>query len=53
MAQPKSVVGLDVHATQTTPAFRPRRASFAQAPERPPRRALDYLEGLQAPTSRL
>ena len=52
MAQPKSVVGLDVHATQThacvlspeTGELRAKRLSG------PPRRALDYLEGLQAPT---
>jgi transposase len=51
MPQPKSVVGLDVHATQThacvlcpeTGELRSRRLSG------PPRRALDFLEGLDAP----
>jgi hypothetical protein len=50
VSQHKSVVGLDVHATQTHSCVRsrPRRASFA--PRRlngPP--ALDHLEVLQAP----
>lgn len=52
MPQPKSVVGLDVHATQThacvlspeTGELRAKRLSG------PPRRALDYLEGLRTPT---
>jgi transposase len=51
MAQPKSVVGLDVHATQThacvlspeTGELRSKRLNG------PPRRALDHLEGLQEP----
>ncbi len=51
MAQPKSVVGLDVHATQThacvlcpeTGELRSKRLNG------PPRRALDFLEGLHAP----
>lgn len=51
MAQPKSVVGLDVHATQThacvlcpeTGELRFKRLNG------PPRRALDFLEGLHAP----
>lgn len=52
MAQPKSVVGLDVHATKTqacvlcpeTGELRSRRLSG------PPRAALDFLAGLPAPT---
>lgn len=51
MAQPKSVVGLDVHATQThacvlcpeTGELRSKRLGG------PPGRSLDYLEGLQSP----
>lgn len=51
MPQPKSVVGLDVHATQThacvlhpeTGELRSRRLNG------PPRGALDFLEGLGAP----
>lgn len=51
MAQPKSVVGLDVHATQThacvlspeSGELRSKRLSG------PPRRGLDFLEGLPAP----
>jgi transposase len=51
MAQPKSVVGLDVHATTTQACvlspesgeLRSRRLSG------PPRRALEFLEGLETP----
>ena len=51
MPQPKSVVGLDVHATQThacvlSPETGELRAKRLNGP---PRRSLDYLEGLQPP----
>jgi transposase len=51
MSQPKSVVGLDVHATQThacvlSPETGELRAKRLNGP---PIRALEHLEGLQAP----
>ncbi len=51
MSQPKSVVGLDVHATQThscvlTPETGELRSKRLNGP---PVEALDHLEGLQAP----
>ena len=51
MSQPKSVVGLDVHATQThscvlTPETGELRSKRLNGP---PGEALDHLEGLQAP----
>ncbi len=51
MPQPKSVVGLDVHATQTHAcALSPETGELrAKRLNGPPRRVLDYLEGLQAP----
>jgi len=51
MAQPKSVVGLDVHATQThTCVLSPETGELrAKRLNGPPRRVLDYLEGLPEP----
>ncbi len=51
MAQPKSVVGLDVHATQTHACvLSPETGELcAKRLNGPPRRALGYLEGLQEP----
>jgi transposase len=51
VSQPKSVVGLDVHATQTHACvLTPETGELhSKRLNGPPARALDHLEGLQAP----